>query len=149
LSEDTSSLHERRVEIEDIAAKCPAILKTRLTRKGRNSDATQIAEKMGYGGNQLSALTGILEELYRAGMDYDAELIEINPRRNSRWQIRCVDARLIIATTLFRHSERKGSLPKNGNTRKKSKLQNRLAYVKLDGDIGISATGRTRLQPST
>jgi succinyl-CoA synthetase beta subunit len=137
------------VEIEDIAARTPQeILKTPIDpQEGfRNSDARQIAEKMGYGGNQLNALTGILEQLYRAGMDYDAELIEINPlAETADGRFVAVDARLIIDdNALFRHSEleKRQFIEERGNTPKEIEAaKNGIAYVKLDGDIGIIGNG--------
>ena len=137
------------VEIEDIAARTPnAIFKTTIDpQKGfRNSDAKQIAEKIGYRGNQLSALTGILERLYRAGMDYDAELIEINPlAETADCRFVAVDARLIIDdNALFRHSEleKLQFTEERENTPKEIEAaKNGLAYVKLDGNIGIVGNG--------
>jgi succinyl-CoA synthetase beta subunit len=101
---------------------------------------------MGYGGDQLSALTGILEQLYRAGMDYDAELIEINPlAETADGRFVAVDARLIIDNNaLFRHSEleKRQFIEERGNTPKEIEAaKNGIAYVKLDGDIGIIGNG--------
>ena len=137
------------VEIEDVAARTPkAILKTPIDpQEGfRNSDAKQIVEKMGYVGNQLSVLTGILEQLFRVGMDYDAELIEINPlAETADGGFVAVDARLIIDdNALFRHSElgKWQFTEERENTPKEIEAaKNGLAYVKLDGDIGIVGNG--------
>jgi succinyl-CoA synthetase beta subunit len=137
------------IEIEEIAARTPlAILKTPINpQEGfRNSDAKQIAEKMGYSGNRLSVLTGILEQLYRAGTDYDAELIEINPlAETTDGRFVAADARLIIDdNALFRHPEleKRQFTEERENTPKEIEAaKNGLAYVKLDGDIGIVGNG--------
>ena len=98
------------VEIEEIAAGTPhAVSKTLIDPLVgfRISDSEQVAGKMGYDGAQLDRLAGILEQLYHAGMDCDAELIEINPLcETADGTFVAVDARLIIDdNALFRHKE--------------------------------------------
>lgn len=69
-------------EIEEIASKTPEkVIKTLINPQlgFRSFQARQIAKRIGYAGNQISELARIFERLYAAGMDYDAELIEMNP----------------------------------------------------------------------
>jgi succinyl-CoA synthetase beta subunit len=136
-------------EIEEIAAKTPnAIIKSPINpQQGfRNSDAKQIAKKMEYRGNQLNELAEILVQLYRAGMDYDAELIEINPLAEiADGGFVAADARLIIDdNALFRHPEleKRWFTEERENTREEIEAtRNGIAYVKLDGDVGIIGNG--------
>ena len=90
-------------------------------------------------------ISEIIDKLYRIAMDYDAELIEINPlvKTASEALVAC-DARIIIDdNALFRHPEFEGTeiarieaSPAEIEARKQG-----LAYVDLDGDIGIIGNG--------
>jgi len=90
-------------------------------------------------------ISEIIDKLYRIAMDYDAELIEINPlaRTASEALVAC-DARIIIDdNALFRHPEFEGTeiarieaSPAEIEARRQG-----LAYVDLDGDIGIIGNG--------
>jgi succinyl-CoA synthetase beta subunit len=108
--------------------------------------ARQIAKKMGYSGNALSELGRIFERLYRIGMDYDAELIEMNPLVETvDGKFVAVDARIIIDdNALFRHPEyKKRLLESEGELtlQEIEAMKNDLAYVKLDGDVGVIGNG--------
>ena len=137
------------MEIEEIAARTPhAITKTLIDPLVgfRISDAEQVAAKMGYSGAQLDRLAGILEQLYHAGMDYDAELIEINPLcETADGTFVAVDARLIIDdNALFRHKEFEKLLfteERENTPQEIEATKSGLAYVKLDGDIGVVGNG--------
>ena len=137
------------VEIEEIAARTPhAITKTLIDPLVgfRISDSEQVAGKMGYSGAQLDRLAGILEQLYHAGMDYDAELIEINPLcETADGTFVAVDARLIIDdNALFRHKEFEKLLfteERENTPQEIEATKSGLAYVKLDGDIGVVGNG--------
>jgi succinyl-CoA synthetase beta subunit len=137
------------VEIEEITETMPhVIIKTPISpQEGiSNSDARQIGQKMGYNGKQLCELATIIVNFCRAGMDYDAELIEINPlAETADGRFVGVDARLIIDdNALFRHPEFEKllSTEERENTWEEIEAaKNGLAYVKLDGDIGIVGNG--------
>jgi len=92
-----------------------------------------------------SKISTIINTLYRIAMDYDAELIEINPLvRTASGELVACDARIIIDdNALFRHPEFEGTQfarieasPAEIEARKQG-----LAYVDLDGDIGIIGNG--------
>jgi succinyl-CoA synthetase beta subunit len=137
------------MEIEEIATKAPqAILKTLINpREGfRSFHARQIARKIGYSGAQLVEIAGILEKLYQVCMDYDAELIEINPlAETDEGKFVALDARIIIDdNALFRHPELRKRLLEEERERTPQEteaLRNDLAYVKLDGNIGVIGNG--------
>ena len=137
------------MEIEEIAKEAPEkVIKTLINPQHgfRSFHARQITRKMGYTGRQLSKLGKILESLYRAGMDYDAELIEMNPlAETSKGKFIAADARIIIDdNALFRHQEYRKRLLEGESELTLQELEatrNDLAYVKLDGNIGVIGNG--------
>ncbi|MEM3704075.1 MAG: succinate--CoA ligase subunit beta, partial [Candidatus Bathyarchaeia archaeon] len=95
-------------------------------------------------GNQVSALGNIFYNLYKAGMDYDAELIEMNPLVETLdGNFIAVDARMIIDdNALFRHSEYKERILEGEfSPQEIEAARNDLTYVKLDGNIGVIGNG--------
>ena len=137
------------MEIEEIAAKTPnAIIKTLINpQEGfREADAKQVAGQLGYSGKQLDELARILNQLYRAGMDYDAELIEMNPlAETADGAFVALDARLIIDdNALFRHPEFEKLFftEERENTLQEIEAEkNGLSYIKLDGNVGVVGNG--------
>jgi len=137
------------MEIEEIAAKTPEkVIKVLIDPQLglRPFRARQIAKKMGYSGNQISELGKTLESLYNVGMDYDAELIEMNPLvETADGKFMAADARIIIDdNSLFRHPEYKKRLLEGESELTPQELEamkNDLAYVKLDGNIGVIGNG--------
>lgn len=137
------------MEIEEVAQKSPE----KVVKFPINPlygfypfQARQIAKKMGYGGNALSELGKIFERLYRIGMDYDAELIEMNPLVEAvDGKFVAADARIIIDdNALFRHPEYKKRLLEGEGELTPQEIEamkNDLAYVKLNGDIGVIGNG--------
>ncbi|MCW4055623.1 MAG: succinate--CoA ligase subunit beta, partial [Candidatus Bathyarchaeota archaeon] len=113
----------------------------------RGYHARWIARKMGYSGGAMQTLAAIFEKLYKVAMDVDAELIEMNPVvETSDQSFVAVDARIIMDdSALYRHPQYKERLlsedtteltPQEVKARKEG-----LAYVQLDGDIGIMGNG--------
>lgn len=103
------------MEIEEVAQNSPEKMTKLLIdpQLGIWSFHTrEIARKLGYSGNQLGELGRILEKLYHVGMDYDAELIEMNPVVETiEGRFVAADARIIIDdNALFRHQEYKKRL---------------------------------------
>ncbi|MEM3458425.1 MAG: ADP-forming succinate--CoA ligase subunit beta [Candidatus Bathyarchaeia archaeon] len=137
------------MEIEEVAAQAPEkIIKLLINpRHGFSSfHARQVARKLGYASGQLSELGKIFERLYQVGMDYDAELIEMNPIVETvEGKFVAADARIIIDdNALFRHPEYKKRLLSEESELSPQEieaLKNDLAYVKLDGNIGVIGNG--------
>jgi succinyl-CoA synthetase beta subunit len=137
------------VEIETLAAINPqAVLRIPIDpRQGfRSFHARQVAKKLGYTSSQLVELAGIFEKLYKAGRDCDAELIETNPlAETDDGRFVALDARIIVDdNALFRHPEYNAKLAAKERERTPLEIEawkNDLAYVKLDGDIGIIGNG--------
>jgi len=108
--------------------------------------ARQIARRIGYSGTQISDLGRIFEKLYLIGMDYDTELIEMNPLAEALdGKFLAADARMIIDdNALFRHLEYRKKLLEGNSELSPQEIEavkNDLAYVKLDGNIGVIGNG--------
>ncbi len=137
------------MEIEEIATKNPEkVIKVPISpRLGlRPFQTRQIARKLGYAGNRISELGRILGTLYDVGMEYDAELVEMNPLVEAAdGKFMAADARMIIDdNSLFRHQEFKKRLLEGESELDPEELEalkNDLAYVKLDGTIGVIGNG--------
>ncbi|MBS7633014.1 ADP-forming succinate--CoA ligase subunit beta [Candidatus Bathyarchaeota archaeon] len=137
------------MDIEEVAEKHPEkIVKTTINPLyGLHPfQARQIARKIGYSSNQLSELGRIFEKLYTLGMQYDSELIEMNPIvETADGNFMAADARIIIDdNSLFRHQEYKKRLLEGNSELSQQELEamkSGLAYVKLNGNIGVVGNG--------
>ncbi len=137
------------MEIEEVASKTPEkVFKTLVNPEYgfRSFHAREIAAKLGYKGQSLSDLGRVLESLYRVGIDYDAELIEMNPFVETvEGKFMAADARIIIDdNSLFRHTEYKKRLLEGQSelsAQEVEAMKNDLAYVKLDGNVGVIGNG--------
>ncbi|MGB9134745.1 MAG: ADP-forming succinate--CoA ligase subunit beta [Candidatus Bathyarchaeia archaeon] len=138
------------VDIEEVAAKTPEkIVKMPIDPVigFRGYHARQVASKMGYSGKVMLALAAIFERLYKVAMDFDVELIEMNPIVETADQkFVAADARIVIDdSALFRHPEYRERLFSEDQTEltaaEVKARREGLAYVQLDGDIGIMGNG--------
>ena len=96
------------VEIEEVAEKTPrAIFRDKVdSQLGMPSfKAIAIAKQLGYSGSQLLELATVIQKLYRACVESDAETAEINPLGETEaGGFVAVDARMVIDdNALFRH----------------------------------------------
>ncbi|HLY76536.1 MAG TPA: ADP-forming succinate--CoA ligase subunit beta [Thermoplasmata archaeon] len=86
-------------------------------------------------------LAGVLESLWKAFQEEDAELVEVNPLAVVDGHLVALDAKVIIEDDAgFRHPEyaeiRDDRTPLEEIAREKE-----IAFVQLDGDIGVIANG--------
>ncbi|MFQ6086862.1 MAG: ADP-forming succinate--CoA ligase subunit beta [Candidatus Bathyarchaeia archaeon] len=140
---------EGGMEIEEIAAKMPEkIVKVFINPiyGFQPYHARQIARKMGYSGKQMLSLASTFFKLYRLATDYDVELAEMNPlMEKPNQEFVAADTRLIIDdNALYRHPELKNRLTEEEIELTPQELEAQksgLAYVKLDGNIGIIGNG--------
>jgi succinyl-CoA synthetase beta subunit len=95
--------------------------------------------------HDAAKLAFVLSTLYKVAMDYDAELVETNPLvKTASGEFMAADARLIVDdNAIFRHPEfkdrdatRVDDTPLEAEARRQ-----KLAYVDLDGDIGVVGNG--------
>ncbi len=137
------------VDIEQLADQSPEkILKTPIKPHlgFRIFHARQIAKKLGYNGNQMQELAEIFKKLYRAAMDYDAQLIEANPlAETTDGKFVAADVRIIIDdNALYRHPEylkKQIEEPRDLTEQEHEALKRGLDFVNLDGDIGVVGNG--------
>jgi len=139
---------EGGVDIEELARTSPEkIVKVLIdpVYGFRLYHARRIAKKLGYAENQMTELASIFLKHFRVAMDFDAELAEMNPLvETTDGKFMAADTRLIIDdNALFRHQEFT-SRPMEEAELTPQELQAQktgLAYVKLDGDVGIIGNG--------
>ena len=137
------------VDIEQVAKEHPEkVVRHRLdpVYGMRSFDARDVALKLGYRGPQLLAVSDLLSNLYRLSVIYDGELVESNPVIETQdGKFITADLRVIVDdSSLFRHPEfQERSREVSGEvTPLESKARERgLAFVELDGDIGIIGNG--------
>jgi succinyl-CoA synthetase beta subunit len=137
------------VDIEEVASKTPEkVMKTKIKPQLglRTFQTRDIARRMGYGGSQISELGRVFERLYMAAIENDAELVEMNPLvETDDGKFVAADARMIVDdNALFRHQDYKKRLfevESDLSPQELEALSNDLAYVRLDGDIGVIGNG--------
>jgi len=109
------------------------------------SDARAMLNHFSLDNDVTGQLSDIMHTLYQAAMDYDAELVELNPLvRTTSGQFIAADSRMIIDdNAVYRHTEfKERSLQRADDTPSEAKARKEaLAYVDLDGDIGIIGNG--------
>ncbi len=136
------------IDIEDTARTSPDSISRHWIEPNRgftNRDALEMVSQFNLSQNDARKLATLLGTLYKIGMDYDTELVEINPlAKTPAGELIAADARIIIDdNALFRHPEFQGrsvirvdDTPLEAEARKQN-----LAYVDLPGDIGIIGNG--------
>ena len=137
------------IDIEEAAASVPlSIVKTLIDPQQGfvNSEANRIAQEIGYESSQAAEFAGIIENLFRVGMDFDAELIEMNPlAETTDGRFVAVDARLIVDdNALFRHKDLEAlrfNEERENTITEVEAAKSGLAYVKLNGNIGVVGNG--------
>ena len=109
------------------------------------SEALEILNKLSMNKDDAAKLGTILNILYTAAMENDAELVELNPlAKTASGEFVAADARMIVDdNAIFRHpeltersTERVEDTPLEAEARKQN-----LAYVDLSGDTGIIGNG--------
>jgi len=139
---------EGGVDIEEVAGKAPEkILKVFIdpVYGFRSHNARQVAKRLGYSGAQMLDLASIFLKHYQMAVEYDAELAEMNPLiEKPDGKFVAADTRIIVDdNALYRHPEfKKRPFEEIELTPQELEAQRTgLAYVKLDGDIGIIGNG--------
>jgi len=135
------------MEIEQVAAENPdAILKQHID-PGMDLEAFQarkIAFKLGLGPKQISPAVQFLTSLYKAFLDTDASLLEINPFiTTTDGRLFALDAKINFDdNALFRHAdlrELRDITEEDPLEVEASKYS--LNYIKLDGNVGCMVNG--------
>ncbi len=132
--EETARTHPERVVSRQVPIATGLLL----------SEAQQMAQEGGLGGEELAQVTNILHTLYGVFRKYDALVAEINPlARTPQGNYLALDAKVEIDdSSLYRHPEfqvDKEDRITNPLERKGAHIG--VTYVDLDGEIGIIASG--------
>ena len=135
------------VDIEELAQSSPNKIARHWidpTTGFSQEDAQTMLSGFSLNNNDKTSFATVIKTLYKIAMDYDAEMVEVNPLAKTVAGEFAADARIIIDdNALFRHPEfRKRKLVNAEDTLREAeaKRQN-LTYVDLDGDIGIIGNG--------
>ena len=140
--------HSGGIDIEEIVQNDPSSISRYWVDPGEGfntADAMEMVSRFSIGENEKSNFASALSTLYRVAIDYDTELVEVNPLcQMTTGQYVAADARLILDdNALFRHPEFKYNRTErvNDTPREAEARRQNLAYVDLDGDIGIIGNG--------
>lgn len=107
--------------------------------------ARLIGKKIGLTGKALASFASFLQALYRAFIEYDAELAESNPLALVGDKVMPLDARIIVDdNALYRHPGLRTARVEESGEYTEWEVKARklgLAFVELDGDIGVIGNG--------
>jgi len=116
-----------------------------LTGFSKDTAEAMIAQFSNMDRDDAARFSSILDTLYTMAMDCDAELVEVNPLvRTASGEFIACDARIIVDdNAFFRHPEfeDRDALGEDYTPREVEARKQKLAYVDLDGDIGIIGNG--------
>jgi len=140
---------EGGIDIEEVASKSPekiVRLDANPLRGLRDHEARFVAYKLGFSGKQLVDLATIISKIYRMCVTYDCELLESNPliETEQGFFIAADFRALIDDNSLFRHAEFQDRVKQGVADLTPLELKARekgLAYVELDGNIGVIGNG--------
>lgn len=109
-------------------------------------ESRAVAKGIGYSGKQMNQVASIINKLFKIMLDYDAELIESNPLiETEAGELIAADLRILLDdNALFRHQkflERMKTLEPDMTQLEIKAREKGLAYVELDGDVGIIGNG--------
>jgi len=140
---------EGGMDIEEVAARTPErIVRHRVdpVLGLRSYHCNLIAKRLGYGDRKMRAFAAFVSKLYALALEMDAELTEINPLVEIEDGFIAADARLNVDNNaLYRHKELEEKLLHSYQgeltEREMEARAMDLAYVEMDGDIGVIGNG--------
>ena len=138
---------EGGVEIEEVAAQTPEKIVTvhvhpLLGMQGYQ--ARQLAFGIGLSREHIPAFTGIAQGLYRAFVESDASLAEINPLVvNGQNQLEAVDGKILLDDSALPRQTELASMrdPDEDSPTETEAREAGLSYIDLDGEIGCMVNG--------
>jgi succinyl-CoA synthetase beta subunit len=135
------------MEIEEVAAKTPEAILKQYIDPGLGLEAFQarkIAFALGLSGAQVNPAVKFLTGLYRAFLETDASLLEINPFiTTTDGRVFALDAKMTFDdNALFRHPELRElrDVTEEDPLEVEASKYN-LNYIKLDGSVGCMVNG--------
>jgi succinyl-CoA synthetase beta subunit len=138
---------EGGMEIEEVAAKTPDRILTEPIDPViglAGFQARKIAFALGLRDKQVGQFGALLSALYKAFLETDASLIEINPLVVTKdGSVICLDAKMSFDdNALFRHADiRELRDPNEEDPAETEAAKYDLSYVHLDGNIGCMVNG--------
>jgi succinyl-CoA synthetase beta subunit len=138
---------EGGVSVNQIAVDRPDSVATRsvsITEGLLSSNAKQMAHDVGFRGNELSQVSGIMVTLYKVFRKYDALTAEINPLvQTKNGEFIALDSKIEIDdSSLFRHADLNLSLlDRVPNPLERKGREIGVTYIDMDGDIAVIASG--------
>jgi succinyl-CoA synthetase beta subunit len=137
------------VDIEEVASQHPEkIIRYQIDPLLglQEFESRTVAKGLGYGGKQLTEVATIVSKLYQIIMNCDAELVETNPLVETEGgEIMAADLRILIDdNSLFRQRrflERANTYEPDMTKLEVEARRKALAYVELEGNIGIIGNG--------
>ncbi|MXZ21869.1 MAG: ADP-forming succinate--CoA ligase subunit beta [Caldilineaceae bacterium SB0665_bin_25] len=138
---------EGGVEIEEVAAETPEKIITvhvhpLLGMQGYQ--ARQLAYGIGLPKEHVSAFTKIAQSLYRAFVDSDASLAEINPLViNGDNQLQAVDGKILLDDSALPRQNELAAMrdPDEDSPTETEAREVGISYIDLDGEIGCMVNG--------
>ncbi len=107
----------------------------------RGYEALYLADSIGLEGDELSSMAKIAKKLAQAFNDYDSELAEINPLVSTPDGLLAIDAVFNMDDNALYRQDFEKAESKLVTEREKKAREYDLAYVDLEGDIGIVGCG--------
>ena len=140
---------EGGVDIERVAERSPdKILRHQIEPLMglQDYEGRIVAKGLGYSGKQMNALSSIIKKLFQVMIEYDAELVESNPLMETETgEFVAGDLRILLDdNALYRHPkflERMKTFEPDMTPLEIRARERNLAYVELDGDVGIIGNG--------
>ncbi|MGC1341278.1 MAG: ADP-forming succinate--CoA ligase subunit beta [Candidatus Binataceae bacterium] len=138
---------EGGMEIEEVAAKTPERIITKVVNPLLGLSpflAREIAFALGLKDKQVNQFAGLLAAIYKAFVETDASLVEINPLVVTQdGRVICLDAKMSFDDNgLFRHPDiRELRDPNEEDKDETEAAKYDLSFVHLDGNIGCMVNG--------
>ena len=137
------------IDIEQVADRSPEkIIRHKIDQLIglQDFESRIVAKQLGYSGKQMNQLASIINKLFQIVLDYDAELIESNPLiETDSGEFIAADLRILLDdNALYRHPrflERMKTYEPDMTALEIKAREKNLAYVELDGDVGIIGNG--------
>lgn len=134
------------MDIEEVAASHPELVyKLELPAGARlpEYEARGLLRRAGFQGKTLVQLAGVAARLYQCFVDYDLVVAEINPLGIlADGRVVAADCKMEVDdNSLFRHPELGSEKDELQDPLEREAREIGVTYIKLDGDIGIIASG--------
>ncbi len=136
------------MDLEEIAREHPeAIIRhyIDLDKGLKDYEVRSVGKQLGLSNKQLDSFIAFVKALYSAFVNYDAELAESNPLALLSDRVVPLDIRITIDdNSLFRHQDFAATEKERLGELTEREIQARekdLAYVELNGDVGVIGNG--------